>query len=66
MAIAQRERAFDRGAADIALHAIGAEPEPRQPNALDLKSFHAYSLKSAPPCGLLPTASENALLLWAG
>ena len=40
MAVTQRNRAFDRGAAGIALQAEGAEPKPRQGNALRLQMFH--------------------------
>ena len=40
MAIAERQRAFDRRAAGIALQAKGAEPEPRQADALGLQIFH--------------------------
>ena len=43
MAIAERQRAFDRRAADVALHAKGAEPEPRQADALGLQIFHGNS-----------------------
>jgi hypothetical protein len=40
MPIAETERAFDRRAADVALHAKGAEPKPRQADALGLQIFH--------------------------
>ena len=40
VAIAETERAFDRRAADIALHAKRAEPEPRQADALGFERFH--------------------------
>ena len=40
MAVAEPQRAFDRGAAGIALHAEGAEPEPGQADALGLQIFH--------------------------
>src|SRR3954454_3426686 len=45
MAIAQRQRALDRGAAGIALHAEGAEPESRQADALGLQMIHEFPLK---------------------
>ena len=40
MPVAERQRAFDRRAAGITLHAKGAEPEPRQADALGLQMFH--------------------------
>jgi len=40
MPVAETQRAFDRGAADIALHAKGAEPQPRQADALGSQMFH--------------------------
>jgi len=40
VAIAEAERAFDRGATDVVLHAKGAEPKPRQADALGLQIFH--------------------------
>jgi hypothetical protein len=40
MPIAERQRAFDRRAAGIALQPKGAEPEPRQADALGLQIFH--------------------------
>ena len=40
MPVAETERAFDRRAAGIALQAKGAEPEPRQADALGLQMFH--------------------------
>ena len=43
MAIAERKRAFDRRAAGIALHAKGAEPEPRQADVLGLQMVHDSS-----------------------
>ena len=49
VAIAERERAFDRGAADIALHAEGAESEPGQADALGLQLVHRCSLKDHGP-----------------
>ena len=45
MAVAQRQRAFDRRATGLGLHAKGAEPEPRQADALGLQMFHGDSLK---------------------
>jgi hypothetical protein len=45
MAIAERKRALDRGAAGIALHAEGAEAEPRHSDALGFESVHGNSLK---------------------
>ena len=38
MPVAEPERAFDRGAAGIALHAEGAEPEPGQADATSCNS----------------------------
>jgi hypothetical protein len=38
--VSETERALDGGAAGIALHAIGAEPKPRQADALGLQIFH--------------------------
>jgi hypothetical protein len=46
MPVAETERAFDRRAAGIALHAKGAEPKPRQADALGLQMFHDDSLKT--------------------
>jgi hypothetical protein len=43
MPVAERERALDRRPAGIALHAKGAEPEPRQADALGLQIFHGGS-----------------------
>ena len=43
MAIAERQRALDRRAAGVALHAEGAEPEPRQADALGLQMVHDSS-----------------------
>jgi hypothetical protein len=43
MPIAESKRAFDRRAADLALHAKGAEPKPRQADALGLQMFHDNS-----------------------
>jgi hypothetical protein len=40
MAVAETERAFDRCAASVALHAVGAEPETGQADSLDLQIFH--------------------------
>jgi hypothetical protein len=40
MAVAELERAFDRRAADVALHAIGAEPETGQADPLGEQIFH--------------------------
>ena len=40
MPVTETERALDRRAADIALHAKGAEPKPRQADALGLQMFH--------------------------
>jgi hypothetical protein len=45
MPVAETERAFDRRTADIALHAKGAEPKPRQADALGLQIFHDELLK---------------------
>ena len=39
MPVAQRNRAFNRGAAGIALQAKGAKPKPRQGNALLFADF---------------------------
>ena len=46
MAIAEGKGAFDRGAADIALHAKRAEPKPRQADALGFEMFHGSLLKT--------------------
>jgi hypothetical protein len=43
MPVAEAERSFHRGTAGIALHAEGAEPEPRQADALSLQIFHEVS-----------------------
>jgi hypothetical protein len=43
MPITESKRAFDRRAADLALHAKGAEPKPRQADALGLQMFHDNS-----------------------
>ena len=49
MAIAEGKRAFDRGAANIALHAKRAEPQPRQADTLGFEIFHGSLLNSSPP-----------------
>ena len=46
MPVAEPERAFDRRAAGIALQAKGAEPEPRQADALGLQTFHGWLLRA--------------------
>jgi hypothetical protein len=53
MPVAQAQRAFDRGAAGLILHAEGAEPEPRQADAtslqiLGLQMFHDDSGRIKP------------------
>ena len=48
MPVAQRQRALDRRAAGIALHAKGAEPEPGQADALGLQMFHDDSGRTRP------------------
>ena len=49
MAVAEAERAFDRRAAGIALQAKGAEPKPRQADALGLQIFHGVLLTDLKP-----------------
>ena len=49
MPVAQRQPALDRRAAGIALHAKGAETEPRQADALGLQMFHDGSRKNKAP-----------------
>jgi hypothetical protein len=49
--IAERKSALHRGAADIALHAEGAEPEFWHRNALGLDVFHGCSKRSRPRDG---------------
>jgi hypothetical protein len=46
MAITERQRTFDRGTADVALHAKRAEPKPRQADALGFDIFHKSLLKA--------------------
>src|SRR6185437_2426482 len=42
--VAETERALDRRTADVALHAVGPEPEARQADALGLQIVHDGSL----------------------
>src|SRR5258708_13414824 len=49
MPVAEPQRALDRGAAGIALHAKGAEPELGQADALGLQMFHLILLKMSKP-----------------
>ena len=66
MAIAERERALDRRAADVALHAKGAEPEPRQADALGLQMFHDNSeIPGDPSLGKGACAEDIEVKLWA-
>ena len=57
MAIAERQRTLDCGAADIALHAEGAEAEPRHADALGVESVHENSLDAVMRIG---TAAGHA------
>src|SRR4030088_1274042 len=43
MPVAETKRALDRRATDLALHAKGAEPKPRQADALGLQMVHDNS-----------------------
>src|SRR6185312_10820150 len=64
MAVAERKRALDCRAADIALHAIGAEPEPRQADALGLQGLHGSLLDV--PHRLARTKPQKRIVVWGG
>src|SRR5581483_12330081 len=62
VAIAERQRALDRCAANIALHAESAEAEPRHADALGVEIIHGNSLK--PLRRHAHGEAEKRALLW--